>query len=49
MNPCDDMSDNMIAYQDMYSNPEGSFDGYKASHISRSSNDEADMLANIRS
>ena len=49
MNQCDAVSDNMIAYRDMYNNLEGSFDGWEASHISRSSNEEADMLAHIGS
>jgi hypothetical protein len=34
---------------DIYNNLEGSFDGWEASHISRSSNEETDMLANIGS
>jgi ribonuclease HI len=47
MNQCYAISNNMIAYQYMYNNLEGLFDGCEASHISRSSNEEADMLANI--
>jgi hypothetical protein len=39
----------MKAYRDMYNNLEGLFDGCEASHMSRSSNEEADMLANIGS
>jgi ribonuclease HI len=49
MNQCDVVRDNMIAYRDMYNNLEGLFDGCEASHISWSSNDEVDMLANIES
>jgi hypothetical protein len=45
MNLCDALSDNMTAYRDMYYNLEGTFDGCKVSHISRSNNKEADNLA----
>jgi ribonuclease HI len=34
MNQCDVVSDNMIAYRDMYNNLEGSFDDCESSHIS---------------
>jgi ribonuclease HI len=47
MNQCDALSDNMTAYRHMYYNLEGTFYGCKVSHISRSSNEEADNLANI--
>lgn len=49
MKTCDAVSENMIAYQDMYNLLEGSFDGCKLSHIARASNEEADTLANIGS
>jgi ribonuclease HI len=45
MNLCDALSDNMTAYRDMYYNLEGTFDGCKVSHISRSNNKEANNLA----
>lgn len=41
MNQCDVVSNNMIAYRDMYNNFEELFDSCEASHISRSSNEEA--------
>jgi ribonuclease HI len=49
MNRCDAISDNMTAYRDMYYYLEGMFDGCKVSHVSRSSNEEAYNLGNIRS
>jgi ribonuclease HI len=49
MNQCDALSDNMAAYQDMYYNLEGTFDGCEVLHISRASNKETDNLANIGS
>jgi ribonuclease HI len=49
MNHCDAVSDNMIAYRNLYYYQEGTFDGCKVSHISRASNEEADNLANIGS
>jgi ribonuclease HI len=49
MNQCDTVSDNMAAYRHMYNNLEGTFDGCEVSHISRTSNEEADNLANIGS
>jgi ribonuclease HI len=49
MNRCDAISDNMIAYRNLYYYLEGTFDGCKVSHVSRSSNEEADNLANIGS
>jgi ribonuclease HI len=49
MNRCDAVSENMVAYRDMYNNLEGLFEGCKVSHINRASNEEADGLANIGS
>jgi hypothetical protein len=49
MNWCDAISDNMIAYINLYYYLEGTFDGCKVSHVSRASNEEADNLANIGS
>jgi ribonuclease HI len=49
MNHCDAVSDNMTAYRNLYYYLEGTFDGCEVSHVSRSSNDEADNLANIGS
>jgi hypothetical protein len=49
MNHCDTISNNMIAYRNLYYYLEGTFDGCEVSHFSRASNEEADTLANIRS
>jgi ribonuclease HI len=49
MNHCDAVSDNMTAYRNLYYYLEGTFDGCEVSHVSRSSNEEADNLANIGS
>jgi ribonuclease HI len=49
MNHCDAISNNITAYQNLYYYLEGTFDGCEVSHISRSSNEEADNLANIGS
>jgi hypothetical protein len=49
MNQCDAISDNMMAYQNLYYYLEGTFDGCEVSHISRASNEEANNLANIGS
>jgi ribonuclease HI len=49
MNRCDAISDNMIAYRNLYYYLEGTFDGCEVLHVSRASNEEADNLANIRS
>src|SRR5664279_5907514 len=49
MKTCDAVSDNMIAYRDMYNLLEGSFDDCELYHVGRASNEEADMLANIGS
>jgi hypothetical protein len=48
-NHCDAVRDNMTAYRNLYYYLEGTFDGCEVSHISRSSNEEADTLANIGS
>ena len=39
----------MIAYKEVYNELEKLFDGCEVNHISRLSNDEADVLANIGS
>jgi ribonuclease HI len=49
INKCDAISDNMIAYRNLYYYLEGTFDGCEVSHVSKASNEEADNLANIRS
>jgi hypothetical protein len=49
MNSCDAVSDNLIAYQNLYYYLEGTFNGWEVLHISRASNEEADNLANIGS
>jgi ribonuclease HI len=49
MNHCDAVSDNMIAYRNLYYYLEGTFDGCEVSHVSRAINEEADNLANIGS
>jgi hypothetical protein len=49
MNKCDAISDNMIAYRNVYYYLEGTFDGCKVLHVGRASNEEADNLANIGS
>jgi hypothetical protein len=49
MNRCEAISDNMMAYQNLYYYLEGTFDRCKVSHISRVSNEADDNLANIRS
>jgi hypothetical protein len=49
MNWCDALNDNMTAYQNLYYYLEGTFDGCEVSHIKRTSNEEADILANIGS
>jgi ribonuclease HI len=49
MNRCDALSDNMTAYQNLYYYLEGTFDGYEVSHARRASNEEANILTNIRS
>jgi hypothetical protein len=49
MNLCDAPSDNMIAYRDLYYNLEGTFDGCEVSYNSKTSNKEAENLANIGS
>jgi ribonuclease HI len=42
MNRCDTISDNMIAYRNLYYYLGGTFDGCEVLHISRASNEEAD-------
>jgi hypothetical protein len=49
MNRCDAISDNMMAYRNLYYYLEGTFDGCEVSHVSRASNEEANNLANIGS
>ena len=49
MNQCDAVNDSMVAYKEVYNELEKLFDGCKVNHISRLSNDEADILANIGS
>ena len=49
MKDCDAISDNMVAYRDLYDKLEASFDGCELRHIGRGSNEEADELANIGS
>jgi hypothetical protein len=49
MNKCDAISDNMTAYRNLYYYLEGTFDGCEVLHVSRTSNEEADSLANIGS
>jgi hypothetical protein len=49
MNTCDAISDNIIAYRNLYYYLKGTFDGCEVLHISRASNEEANNLANIGS
>jgi ribonuclease HI len=49
MNKCDAISDNLTTYKNLYYYLEGTFDGCEVSHVSTSSNEEADNLANIGS
>jgi ribonuclease HI len=49
MNLCDAVSDNMIAYRQMYQSMEAKFEGCELQHIGRATNEEADALANIGS
>jgi hypothetical protein len=49
MNRCDAITDNMMAYGNLYYYLEGTFDGCEVSDISRANNEEADNLANIGS
>ncbi|KAK1608220.1 hypothetical protein QYE76_031893 [Lolium multiflorum] len=49
MNQCDAVNDSMVAYTEVYNELEKLFDGCEVNHISRLSNDEADVLANIGS
>jgi ribonuclease HI len=49
MNKCDTVNDSMIAYRDAYNDLEKTFDECEVNNVSRLSNDEADILANIGS
>jgi ribonuclease HI len=49
MNRCNAISDNMMAYKNLYYYLEGTFDVCEVLHVSRASNEEADNLANIGS
>jgi hypothetical protein len=49
MNQCDTISDNMMAYKNLYYYLEGTFDGCEVLHISRANNKEVDNLTNIGS
>jgi ribonuclease HI len=49
MNRSDALSDKMTVYRKLYYFLEGTFDGYEVSHVSRTSNEEADVFANIGS
>ena len=49
MKDCDAISDNMVAYRDLYDKLKASFNGCELHHIGRASNEEADELANIGS
>jgi hypothetical protein len=49
MNICDAISDNMIAYRQMYQSMEAKFEDCELKHIGRASNEEADAFANIGS
>jgi hypothetical protein len=47
MKQCDVVSDIMAAYRNLYNTLKSEFDGCELTHIGRSSNEEADALANI--
>ncbi|KAK1646684.1 hypothetical protein QYE76_064489 [Lolium multiflorum] len=49
MDKCDAVNDSMIAYKEVYDELEKLFDGCEVNRISRLSNDEAGVLANIGS
>jgi uncharacterized membrane protein len=49
MNKCDAVNDSMLAYKEVYNELEKTFDGCEVNHISRLSNYEANVLANIGS
>src|SRR3954464_3140125 len=49
MRNCNAVADNMAAYQKLYNELEGSFDGCELNYITRDNNTEADELANIGS
>src|SRR3954467_5160251 len=49
MKDCEAVADNMSAYQKLYGILEGEFDGCELNYVARTSNIEADELANIGS
>src|SRR4051812_35611795 len=49
MRNCDAIADNMAAYQNLYNELKGSFDGCELNYITRTNNTKADELANIGS
>jgi ribonuclease HI len=49
MNLCDAISENMIAYRQMYQTMDAKFEGYELKHIGRANNEEAGTLVNIGS
>ena len=49
MGDCEATADNMIAYRNLYNILEGEFNGCELHHVARTSNEEADALANIGS
>ena len=49
MRNCNAIAENMAAYQKLYNELEGSFDGCELNYITRDNNTEADELANIGS
>ncbi|KAK1632471.1 hypothetical protein QYE76_006786 [Lolium multiflorum] len=49
MNQCDAVNDSIVAYKEVYNELEKLIDGCEVNHISRLSNDEANVLANIGS
>src|SRR4051812_39053109 len=49
MKDCEEVADNMSAYQKLYNILEGEFDGCELNYVSRANNTEADELANIGS
>ena len=49
MRMCDAVSDNMVAYRDLYNLLEGEFDGCELHQVARANNEEAYALANTGS
>src|SRR3954468_13854508 len=49
MRDCEEVPENMAAYQKLYNALEGGFDGCELNYIPRANNTEADKLANIGS